>query len=204
MIVIIDYGLGNLRSILKVCKSLTDEVIISSNKKDIDNASKIILPGVGHFETAMKNLNSLGLIDTLNHNALIKNKPILGICLGMQIMTSFSEEGSQNGLDWIKGNASAMKVKLRVPQVGWNSIKIQKINKLLSTSDIISNRNEFFFVHSYFVNLKDKKDGLFETTYSNKTFYSGFSKNNIYGVQFHPEKSYEIGIKLISNFVKNV
>ena len=76
MIVIIDYGLGNLRSILKVCKSLTDEVIISSNKKDIDNASKIILPGVGHFETAMKNLNSLGLIDTLNHNALIKNKPI--------------------------------------------------------------------------------------------------------------------------------
>ena len=204
MIVIIDYGLGNLRSILKVCKSLTDEVIISSNKKDIDNASKIILPGVGHFETAMKNLNSLGLIDTLNHNALIKNKPILGICLGMQIMTSFSDEGSQNGLDWIKGNASAMKVKLRVPQVGWNSVKIQKINKLLSTSDIISNRNEFFFVHSYFVNLKDKKDGLFETTYSNKTFYSGFSKDNIYGVQFHPEKSYEIGIKLISNFIKNV
>jgi len=204
MIVIIDYGLGNLRSILKVCKSLTDQVIISSNKKDIDNASKIILPGVGHFETAMKNLNSLGLIDILNHNALIKNKPILGICLGMQIMTSFSEEGSQIGLDWIKGNASAMKVKLRVPQVGWNSVKIQKINKLLSTSDIISNRNEFFFVHSYFVNLKDKKDGLFETTYSNKTFYSGFSKNNIYGVQFHPEKSYEIGVKLISNFIKNV
>ena len=204
MIVIIDYGLGNLRSIIKVCKSLTDEVIISSNKKDIDNASKIILPGVGHFETAMRNLNSLGLIDTLNHNVLIKNKPILGICLGMQIMTSFSDEGSQNGLGWIKGNASAMKVKLRVPHVGWNSVKIQKTDKLLSTSDIISMRNEFFFVHSYSVNLKDKKDGLFETTYSNKTFYSGFSKNNIYGVQFHPEKSYEIGIKLISNFIKNV
>jgi len=189
---------------MKVCKSLTDKVIISSSKKDIDSASKIILPGVGHFETAMSNLDSLNLKDVLNQNVLIKNKPILGICLGMQIMTLFSEEGSQNGLGWIKGNASALKVKLRVPQVGWNSVKIKKTNKLLSASDIISMRNEFFFVHSYFVNLDSKKDGLFETTYSNKTFYSGFSKNNIYGVQFHPEKSYEIGIKLISNFIKNV
>jgi len=204
MIVIIDYGLGNLRSIMKVCKSITDEVIISSNKKDIDNASKIILPGVGHFETAMKNLNSLDLIDSLNDNVLNKNKPVLGICLGMQIMTCSSEEGFQKGLGWIQGNASALKVKLRVPQIGWNSVKILKDNKLLKTKEILSTRNEFFFVHSFFVQLDNKQDGLFETTYSDKSFYSGFSKNNIYGVQFHPEKSYDIGSTLISNFIKNV
>ena len=122
----------------------------------------------------------------------------------MQIMTNYSEEGLEDGLGWIDGNAAAFKVKLRTPQIGWNSVKILKKNKLLPTNDLISTRNEFFFVHSYFVKLNDKKDGLFETTYSNKTFYSGFSKNNIYGVQFHPEKSYDIGNKLISNFIKNV
>ena len=119
-------------------------------------------------------------------------------------MTSFSEEGSKEGLGWINGNASAFRVKLRVPQVGWNSIKILKNNTLLSNNDIASTRNEFFFVHSYFVKLNNKEDGLFETTYSDQKFYSGFSKNNIYGVQFHPEKSYDIGNKLISNFIKNV
>lgn len=204
MIVVIDYGLGNLRSITKVCNLITDKIIVSSKKQDIDKASKIILPGVGHFQTAIQNLKTCGIIDSLNENVLIKNKPVLGICLGMQIMTSFSEEGSQDGLGWVEGNASAFKVKLRVPQVGWNSIKILKNNKLLSNNDIDSVRNEFFFVHSYFVKLKNKKDGLFETTYSNQKFYSGFSKNNIYGVQFHPEKSYDIGNKLISNFIKNV
>ena len=204
MIVVIDYGLGNLRSIMKSFKPLTDNIVVSSKKKDIDNASKIILPGVGHFKTAIKNLKALKLIDPLNDNVLIKKKPVLGICLGMQIMTNYSEEGLEDGLGWIDGNAAAFKVKLRTPQIGRNSVKILKKNKLLSTNDLISTRNEFFFVHSYFVKLNDKKDGLFETTYSNKTFYSGFSKNNIYGVQFHPEKSYDIGNKLISNFIKNV
>ena len=204
MIVVIDYGLGNLRSIIKVCKVFTEDIIVSSKKKDIDNATKIILPGVGHFDTAMQNLNSLGIIDRLNDNILIKKKPVLGICLGMQIMTSYSEEGTRQGLGWIQGNTSALKVKLRVPQVGWNSVKVLKKNKLLTSKDILLIRNEFFFVHSYFVSLDNKQDGLFKTTYSDKSFYSGFSKNNIYGVQFHPEKSYDIGNKLISNFIKNV
>ena len=97
MIVVIDYGLGNLRSIIKVCKVFTEDIIVSSKKKDIDNATKIILPGVGHFDTAMQNLNSLGIIDRLNDNILIKKKPVLGICLGMQIMTSYSEEGTLQG-----------------------------------------------------------------------------------------------------------
>ena len=119
-------------------------------------------------------------------------------------MTSYSEEGTRQGLGWIQGNTSALKVKLRVPQVGWNSVKVLKKNKLLTSKDILLIRNEFFFVHSYFVSLDNKQDGLFKTTYSDKSFYSGFSKNNIYGVQFHPEKSYDIGNKLISNFIKNV
>jgi len=204
MIVIIDYGLGNLRSIIKVCRLFASEVVVSSRKEDIEKASKIILPGVGHFDTAMKNLNSLGLIETLNHSVLVEKKPVLGICLGMQIMTRSSSEGSLNGLGWIEGVALPLNVSLRVPQIGWNSVKIEKTNKLLSPKELKAVRNEFFFVHSFFVNLEDESDGLFKTTYSSKTFHSGFARDNIYGVQFHPEKSYDIGIQLVSNFIKYV
>lgn len=204
MIVIIDYGLGNLRSILKVCNLYSDKVIISSKITDIQNASKIILPGVGNFKSAMNNLSKLNLIDVLNVNIITKNKPVLGICLGMQIMTSTSEEGSCNGFGWIDGKTKLFKVKKRIPQIGWNSVEILKNTKLLSSNDLIENRNELFFVHSYYVDLNNHSDGLLETTYSNKSFYSGFSKGNIYGVQFHPEKSYDIGQKLISNFICNV
>ena len=204
MIVIVDYGLGNLRSILKATKTISDKVIVSSQKKDIDNAKKIILPGVGYYKTAIDNLKKIKLFDALNFNVLENKKPVLGICLGMQIMTDFGDEGGCNGLGWIEGDTRILNVNDRIPQVGWNSVDILKKNKLLDEQDIKINKNEFFFVHSYHVNLKNNDDALFETTYSNKKFYSGFSKDNIYGVQFHPEKSYDIGIKLISNFIQNV
>jgi len=205
MIVLVDYGLGNLRSIIKMCNNLTDEIVISSSKEEINNSKKIILPGVGHFKTAIDNLNELDLLDVLNDNVLIKKKPVLGICLGMQIMTSSSEEGyNVKGLGWVNGKTIRMNVTDRIPHIGWNSVNILKNNKLLSAKDISNFRNEFFFVHSYHVVLDKKENGLFETSYSQKKFISGFSKDNIYGVQFHPEKSYDIGEKLISNFINNV
>ena len=203
MIVIVDYGLGNLRSIYKSCKKYTKEVIISSSKDKILKSKKIILPGVGQFKTAMENLKSLDLIPTLNSHVSM-NKPILGICLGMQIMTNFSEEGEVKGLGWINANTKKFNVKMRIPQVGWNSVHVLKSNNLLEKKDLRKIRNEFFFVHSYHVELVNLKDGLFETTYSNKKFISGFSSKNIYGVQFHPEKSYDVGEKLISNFILDV
>ena len=205
MIVVVDYGLGNLRSILKICKNVSDEIIISSSPEMIKKCKKIILPGVGHFKTAIENLSNLNLINVLNENVLIKKKPVLGICLGMQIMTDSSEESAEtNGLGWIRGKTIKMNVKGRVPHIGWNSVEILKENKLLSITDIESVKNEFFFVHSFHVKIKDKSNGIFKTKYLNENFISGFSKENIYGVQFHPEKSYDIGEKLISNFIKNV
>ena len=151
----------------------------------------------------MENLENLDLINTLNSHVSM-NKPILGICLGMQIMTNFSEEGEVKGLGWINANTKKFNVKMRIPQVGWNSVHVLKSNNLLDKKDLSKIRNEFFFVHSYHVELVNLKDGLFETTYSNKKFISGFCSKNIYGVQFHPEKSYDVGEKLISNFILDV
>ncbi len=144
MIVIVDYGLGNLRSIYKSCKKYTKEVIISSSKDEILKSKKIILPGVGQFKTAMENLESLDLINTLNSHVSM-NKPILGICLGMQIMTNFSEEGEVKGLGWINANTKKFNVKMRIPQVGWNSVHVLKSNNLLEKKDLRKIRNEFFF-----------------------------------------------------------
>tara|TARA_B100000886_G_C20426918_1_gene494655 strand:+ start:4328 stop:4942 length:615 start_codon:yes stop_codon:yes gene_type:complete len=204
MIVIVNYGLGNLRSIQKSCNLISSKIIVSSNPQDIDNADKIILPGVGFFKKAMENLKSKRLLEVLNYNVLKKKKPVLGICLGMQIMSDFSEEGSVNGLGWISGKTRLLNVEARIPQVGWNSVSICKNNLLISKQDLSNYRNEFYFVHSYHVELIDTNDGLFETKYSDKIFYSGFCKENIFGVQFHPEKSYDIGTTLISNFINHV
>ncbi len=204
MIAIVNYGLGNLRSIQKSCNLISSKIIVSSNPRDIDNADKIILPGVGFFKKAMENLKSKSLLEALHYNVLKKKKPVLGICLGMQIMSEFSEEGSVNGLGWISGKTKLLNVDARIPQVGWNSVSICKNNLLISKQDLSNYRNEFYFVHSYHVELSDINDGLFETKYSDKIFYSGFCKENIFGVQFHPEKSYDIGTTLISNFINHV
>ena len=203
MIGLIDYGMGNIHSLMSAGEYLGIKIKICNNKNDLQIVDRIILPGVGQFKTAMENLESLDLINTLNSHVSM-NKPILGICLGMQIMTNFSEEGEVKGLGWINANTKKFNVKMRIPQVGWNSVHVLKSNNLLDKKDLSKIRNEFFFVHSYHVELVNLKDGLFETTYSNKKFISGFSSKNIYGVQFHPEKSYDVGEKLISNFILDV
>ena len=198
--VIIDYGMGNLYSVFKKLKKLNAEVFVGNTTDSINKADKIILPGVGHFGKAMNQLYKLNIIDTLNTAVLIHKKPILGICLGMQLMTKRSEEGNLNGFGWfdaevIKFNISEV-YKFKVPHIGWNNIKINKKSKLMTG---ISDSDKFYFVHSYHVITKSKD--ILNTTDYEYTFVSALEKNNIFGVQYHPEKSHDIGDTLFRNFI---
>lgn len=199
-IVIVDYGMGNLRSILKVFHKLEIKAVISSQPDDIQRACRIILPGVGHFAVGMKNLRDIGLIDVLNHAVLVKKKPVLGICLGMQLLTNKSEEGHVNGLGWIEAETvkfiSAGKDSPRIPHMGWNSLKIRKQSCLMQG---LGPDSLFYFVHSYHVQCQRDNDVL-STTHYGITFTSSVERENIFGTQFHPEKSHTNGIRLLENF----
>jgi glutamine amidotransferase len=201
MIVIIDYGMGNLRSINKAFERLNIKTLISSKKEDIDKADKLILPGVGHFSNGMKNLNDLNIIELLLNRITIDKVPVLGICLGMQLFTTFSEEGSVAGLGLIDGKTvrfdfAGNDKNLKVPHMGWNTVQIKKENKLL---DSLNDEELFYFVHSYHITCNDKKDVLTTTTYGYE-FVSAVQRDNIYGTQFHPEKSHTMGLKILQNF----
>jgi len=196
MIVIIDYGVGNLRSVQKSFERAGVKAIISNDKEVINEASKLILPGVGHFEHAMNSLKNSGLLKTINTKVLEGNTPILGICLGMQLMTKFSEEGNIEGLGWVDAKTRKFNIDFKVPHIGWSTSEKVKENKFTKGVEI---SDEFYFVHSYYVETEDDSLNMFETKYSHK-FTSGFCKGNIYGVQFHPEKSYSKGIQLLKNF----
>ena len=199
---IINYGMGNLHSVKRKIDKLKVNSVITSDPKKIIESDKIILVGVGHFKMAMKNLSQLNLIDPLNEAVLIKKIPVLGICLGMQLMAKKSEEGDVEGLGWIDADIKKIKVedpiKFKVPHMGWNTVKITKESKLMEG---ISNSSEFYFVHSFFCRVNDTSLILNETTYSSP-FTSAIEKNNIFGVQYHPEKSHETGNKVLLNFIK--
>jgi glutamine amidotransferase len=202
MIVIIDYGLGNLASVQNMFKKLgTKDVVISNDLDIIKKASKLILPGVGSFDTGMINLESSGLLNCLNEKVLVQKTPILGICLGMQLMTKKSEEGVKSGLGWI--NAETIKfnfpddTSFKVPHMGWNYVSIKKENSLIE----LNTKNKFYFVHSYYVKCSDTEDIMGTTNYFEE-FTCFFNHNNIFGVQFHPEKSLKFGMKLLENFAK--
>jgi len=201
MITIIDYKTGNLGSIQNILKRIGEESVVTSDKKTIATATKIILPGVGAFDTGMRNLSELDLVDILNKKVIEEKIPVLGICLGMQLLSSGSEEGSLKGLGWI--NASTVRFKFensleyKIPHMGWNFITQHKKSKLL---DNMYSDPRFYFVHSYFFKAKDPEDILTSTTYE-KEFTSSVERGNILGVQFHPEKSHKFGMKLLKNFV---
>lgn len=200
-IAIIDYGMGNLFSVKKVLESMGVKVVITNDPETILTADKLILPGVGHFGKAMENLRSLGLIETLNTAVLEKKTPILGICLGMQLMAKSSEEGNAEGLSWFDAEVVKFKVndqlRFKVPHVGWNRIQVNTLSKLMSNID---NDAEFYFVHAYYMKTNNPTDALNTTVYED-TFTSAIEKGNIFGVQYHPEKSHDWGEVLLANFV---
>lgn len=195
---IIDYQMGNIRSVQKAFYMLDIPAVISNKADDLKNASHLVLPGVGHFSKGMENIKKFGLQDLLNELVVIKGKPILGICLGMQLMSDFSEEGNSDGLSWIKGKTIRFKnINLKIPHTGWNSVIKINDNSLLND---INEESEFYFVHSYHVICDNIQDIILKSTYGIE-FVSGFRKKNIVGLQFHPEKSHSDGLKLLKNFI---
>jgi len=201
-VVIVDYGTGNVHSVKKTIDRMTTSALVSSSAKDIVLADKIILPGVGHFKTAMANLQKLDLVEPLNEAVLGNRKPILGICLGMELMACHSEEGDTRGLGWL----DAVSVKIRhsnterfkVPHMGWNQITVKKASRLMKD---VSDDAEYYFAHSYYLKLTDETCLLSETEYGD-VFASAVEKDNVFGVQFHPEKSHDAGRLLLENFIK--
>jgi glutamine amidotransferase len=200
MLIIIDYKIGNLLSVQNMFKYLGINSRISNSIEDIRNADKLILPGVGHFKTGMENLNHSNVLETLSKEVLIKKKPILGICLGMQLMTKYSEEGDCNGLGWIDATTRKFQISdtLKVPHMGWNDVHYKKDSKL--TEDFSADPR-YYFVHSYHVQCNQEADVLGTTNYGYE-FVAAFQHENIYGVQFHPEKSHKYGMELLRNFNK--
>ncbi|MES2131524.1 MAG: imidazole glycerol phosphate synthase subunit HisH [Bacteroidota bacterium] len=200
MIVIIDYGIGNLASVLNMFKKIgVRDVIISGDKEVINKADKLLLPGVGAFDTGMSNLENSGLVPVLNKKVLEQKVPILGICLGMQLLTKRSEEGAKAGLGWIDGETVKFNLnpdlKLKVPHMGWNYINIKRENKLVD----MQSKNRFYFVHSYYVKCFDESQSIATSNFGND-FTCMVNKENIYGAQFHPEKSLKFGMKVLENF----
>ena len=202
MIVIVDYGIGNLASVLNMFKKIgVKEVVVSNDKDVISKATKLLLPGVGAFDGGMNNLEKSELIPILEQKALKEKVPVLGICLGMQLLTKKSEEGVKNGLGWI--DAETLKfnfdpsLKLKVPHMGWAYIKVNKKNPLIDTES----NNRFYFVHSYYVHCTDPSQSLATCNFG-IDFTCMVNKDNIFGAQFHPEKSLKFGMKLLENFSK--
>ena len=201
MIYIVDYGLGNLASIKNMFKHIgVRDVKITSDKLELEKAEKIILPGVGAFDNGMKHLQKYDLIDVLNRKALKEKIPILGICLGMQLMTNGSEEGKEAGLGWIDADTIKFEAKngLKIPHMGWNYVKAVKNRKEFLIRDI---NYRFYFVHSYYVQSNDPHNVLFESNYG-IPFHSALQKDNIIGMQFHPEKSLRFGMDIFKQFAK--
>ena len=202
MIVVVDYGLGNLQSIKNMFKRIdVDDVVISSDKNVIEKASKLILPGVGAFDVGMKHLEEYGLKNVLNRKALVEKVPVLGICLGMQLMTRESEEGKEKGLGWFDAKTVKFNLndtKLKIPHMGWNYIREANNSELKLDP---KKKYRFYFVHSYRVKCANSADVLYTTNYGYE-FHSAIKKDNLIGVQFHPEKSLHFGMDIFKSFSK--
>ena len=205
-ITIVDYGSGNVlsaqKSFIKIAKNnnIDVDVLISKKLNDVKNSTHIVLPGQGAFSTCMNGLKKTdGLIDELSEFALIKKKPFLGICVGMQMLANMSEEnGVHEGLGWIDGQIKLLPGNnLKLPHMGWN-LAIPTNSKY---NNLISTKNDYYFVHSYYFECADKDNILAETKYGTN-FASIVGKENIYGVQFHPEKSSSQGLNLLKEFIR--
>ena len=204
-VIVVDYGLGNIHSAEQSLKRVVKEnnqsaeVYVVNNAKDLRLATHIVLPGQGAFASCMKGLKNIpGMIDELSENVLINKKPFLGICVGMQLLANTGyENGSHVGLGWIDGQIKKIPQKnLKLPHMGWNEVVIKKDNELIKEKE----KYNYYFVHSYYFDCKSKENEVATTDYG-LNFTSVISKENIYGVQFHPEKSSLYGLRLLNNFI---
>lgn len=201
MIAIIDYNAGNPNSVQNMLKRLgVNDSLITSDSLKINESDKIILPGVGSFDYCISQLENLELIEILNHNVIKIKKPILGICMGMQMMAKCSQEGKKNGLGWIEGEVLELTsiTNLPVPHMGWN--KLKKGQNSFVFQDLEYDNSKFYFAHSYYFNVSNSSHVVAYTQYGDN-FPSIINKNNIYGVQFHPEKSHRWGLQLLQKFI---
>jgi len=203
MIAIIDYGLGNIKAFANVYSTLNIPVTIAKKSTDIKSADKIILPGVGAFDYAMQRLNDSGMRETLDEIVMMQKIPVIGICVGMQMLCKGSEEGNLPGLGWIDGEVKKFILppgsnKMRIPHMGWNTIKPLKAVQLL---DGLDKGSRFYFLHSYYFKCNNFKNVIAVTDYQGE-FESIVNNENVYGVQCHPEKSHGWGVRLLENFAK--
>lgn len=200
MIVVVDYGVGNIASVLNMLKRVGAKAKASNSSEDIEQADKLILPGVGAFDAGMQTLRNSGLIGVLNEQVLNKHKPVMGVCLGSQMLGNGSEEGSEPGLGWIDMDIVRFEKRdgRKVPHMGWNEVNPQLQHPILTGID---QESRFYFVHSYYMLPRHAENTLLTANYDQK-FTAAVVKNNIFGFQFHPEKSHKFGMQLFKNFVE--
>ncbi len=207
MIVILDYGMGNPNSILNIIRKVGGDARISVDSDDLENASALILPGVGSFDNGMHKLNELGLVKILSRKVCEEGVPFLGVCLGMQLLFETSDEGELQGLGWLKGSVrrfdfskAADKSRLKVPHMGWNQINPVDYANLYAG---LEDEARFYFVHSFYVDCEDQEDVLATCTYG-IDFPCSVHRANIWGAQFHAEKSHKFGMAFFRNFLNEV
>jgi imidazole glycerol-phosphate synthase subunit HisH len=205
MISIVNYGSGNIRAIGNIYDKLRIPYNVAETAEEIARAEKIILPGVGAFDETMSKLNESGLREILHKKVVEEKKPVLGICVGMQILAKSSDEGSLPGLGWIDGIVRKFDVnKLqhvpKLPHLGWNSIEVRKNSVLFQNIDFATG---FYFIHTYYFSCNREQDILSTTSYGDD-FVSAVNHENIYGTQFHPEKSHSNGVELLKNFATQI
>jgi glutamine amidotransferase len=196
---VIDYGTGNINSVVNMLTWIGVDSVVVQSPKDLKYADKVILPGIGSFDNGIQLLEEGGWRDELNELALVRQKYILGICLGMQLMCNSSAEGSKSGLSWIDGDVNKFtneQLEIKIPHMGWNNLNLPRTSLLFPNLEI---DHRFYFVHSYFVKLNNSLQETSNVNYGCK-FTSSFEYNNILGVQFHPEKSHKVGMRLLHNF----
>lgn len=203
MITIVDYGLGNILAFANVYKKLNLPMSVAKNASDLKSASKIILPGVGAFDHAIERLNNSGMRETLDELVLHDRVPVLGICVGMQILTCSSEEGRLPGLGWLDGHVkkfdpSTLPHSTHLPHMGWNDVHPVTKSRLFEGLEINA---RFYFLHSYYFHCKRSED-ILAVSYYGGEFSCAVNSGNIYGVQFHPEKSHHYGTQLLKNFAE--
>lgn len=200
-ITLVDFGAGNLHTIQRKLERLGARTTVTSEPEPLRLASKLVLPGVGHFARTMHALAERGMVEALGEAALIRGIPVLGICLGMHLMASRGEEGDAAGLGWIDGDVVRFSmpdpVRHKVPQMGWNTARPRKASPLFQGVPLTA---EFYFAHGYHLVARDPADVLCETEYG-YLFTSAVARDNLFGVQFHPEKSHDAGERLLQNFV---